>query len=534
MSANPNISSAKEAADLIASLAISNRDEVCPTIIEILSSLEAPALTTRTVLEIAEALRAPADDVILRYRFGYVDRALPLGEGEAKRFGDVIALIAAFEAVYQRIFETALAAPPGAAARKDLAESLQRGMDCLVAQMIEYYRARQNLSPALWNRLQQCIQVAVREKVDAVEVADPLNPRGTATPHATYGRALLLSIAQAGAMTHRSLEATLILTAVFAHLIESTMLDRRERAEAGRHGGIGAVEVQRTGRIRVVVAGGVTHLVNTTRIDTALDWSIQRLREGAGADQIGLGTVAHADLNALLPRLRRIWCGGGEIREAPRRALEEASVVAIGFREIYEFATQKSSVTVPKEFDVYQAGDGLPTHAQRLRTLPRDNPANPIESWQTMDYSASGMRARRSRAGAQVRRGQLLAIAFHGMQDNFGFALAEVRWLQQFAHDDGGGIAAGVRFVSSNAQVAMVRAFGLEREQYQTVAPAFVLDQPTPPQVVLAAGWFRPGRNLDLWYQERMSFIKLTELRVRGADHEIADYEVVERPYPWV
>jgi hypothetical protein len=489
--------------------------------VQILSDLEARALPLRTLLEIAEVFRPSADEMIVGYRSGYTDRALPLGENEARRFRHAMALLVAFEGLYRHAFEKALGAPPGDAMRKDLAVALERSMACVVGQMIEHYRARQTVGLASWKRLQQYMQAARQEKLDAVEVADSLHPRGTTTCLATYGRALLLSIAQAGAMTYRSLEATLALTALFAHFVESAMLDTKEGGgRTGPQEGMAGVGIQRTGRIRVVAIGGVTHLVNTTKIDGALNSCIQRLAEGGTPEAIGLAAVAQADLAGLLPRLRRIWCGAGEIREAARQPVHEQSAVAIGFQEIYQFA-RPGPMTMPKEFQVYTGGSvsEYGRTEQRLESVPN---ANPVENWQTLDHSVSGMRAQRAQAGAQLRRGQLLAVDFNGMREVFGFALAEVRWLQQFTESDAGGIAAGVRFLSANAQVALARGIGIVPGQYQTVGPVFVLDES---ELVLPSGWFAAGRTIDLWQKEQVSPVKLTTLRARGADYEIAGFE---------
>jgi cyclic-di-GMP-binding protein len=526
MTTKTGISSAKQASAVIAGLARTDRDEVGAAIVQILSELEASALAPRTLMEIAEVLRAPGADAIAGYRSGYTDRALPLGGAEARRFGHAIALLHAFETLYQRAFETALAVRPDDPARQDLAYPLQRCMACLVSQMIEHYRARQSVGPSLWKRLQERMQVANQEKLEAVVVPDPFNPRGALTPLATYGCALLLSIAQVGAMTHRNLEATLALTALFAYLVDSAMLDKNEDAGITHsQGGIAGVGIKRAGRIRIVVAGGVTHLVNTTKIDEALNWCVQRLAGGDPPEQIGLATVAKADLAGLLPRLRRIWCGAGEIRESERQPLEEQSAVVIGFREIFEFASPGPPV-IPREFDVYNSSPEV-SYGKSASLPGFDQQANPVESWQTLDLSASGMRAKRPKAGTRLRRGQLLAIGFKGMEKDFGFALAEVRWLQQFTDSEAGGVAAGVRFVSSHAEVALVRVFGLVPDEYQTIGPAFVLDQSTPHRLVLPPGWFTPGRKLDLWYKERVSPIELTDLQASGADHEIVGYKSV-------
>jgi hypothetical protein len=166
--------------------------------------------------------------------------------------------------------------------------------------------------------------------------------------------------------------------------------------------------------------------------------------------------------------------------------VHEQSAVAIGFQEIYQFA-RPGPMTMPKEFQAY-TGARVPTYGRSEHLLASDPNANPVENWQTLDHSVSGMRAQRPQAGAQLRRGQLLAVDFNGMRGVFGFALAEVRWLQQFTESDAGGIAAGVRFVSANAQVALARVIGLVPECYQTIGPAFVLDDS---ELVLPSGWLR-------------------------------------------
>ena len=527
MKAQFNISSAKEASQAIAGLARTNRDEVGPAIIQILSGLTGRALAPRALLDIAEVLRPAGEDAVAVCRSGYTDRALPLDEEAARQFGRAMTLLAAFETLYQRAFETALATPPRDPARKDLGAALQRSMACAVEQMIEHYRARQTVGFALWKRLQRSMQIAIREKLDEVGVPDPLHPRATATPLAIYGCALLLSIAQAGAMAHRNLEATLTLAAVFGHLVELAMIEQGEggAVHATPAGGMAGVSTERTGRIRMVAVGGVTHILNATKMDEALKQSIQHLAEGGSPDRIGLATVARADLADLLPRMRQIWCGRGEIREAERQPLQERSAVAIGFQDIYRFASPQP-LAIPKEFAVYDARRAA-VPEKTTQVLAFEQQGSSLEIWEALDHSPSGLRAQRAGPGTRLRRGQLLAVYFNGMQTGSGFALGEVRWLQQFTESDAGGIAAGIRFVSLDAQVALVRVFRLVPEHYQTIGPAFVLSQSNPQKMVLPSGWFVPGRKVDLWLKERLSTVRLTDLQARGADYEIVDYDLI-------
>lgn len=194
-------------------------------VLRVLAQLDSPEIAPLALFEIAEVVRPSVDYVVFEYRTGYADRALPFGDEESRRFGNAMGLIDHLEALYRRGFDAASETPPADPARAQRAHALQRCMACVVTQMIEHYRARQTVEAGLWRRLQRHMQAATAEKLGNAPVPDAFDPRGTLTPLAAYGRAPLLSIAQAGAMAQRNLEATLALTAMFAGLVDSTMLD---------------------------------------------------------------------------------------------------------------------------------------------------------------------------------------------------------------------------------------------------------------------------------------------------------------------
>lgn len=218
--------------------------------------------------------------------------------------------------------------------------------------------------------------------------------------------------------------------------------------------------IQRTGRIRAVGAGGVTHLVNTTKVDSALGAIIQKLGAGETTDQVGLEHVAKADLANLLPRLRRIWCGSGEIRETRRTALRESATVMVGFSAISTFFNAEA-LKPPEEFEIWEFHKGSQRQGKSEVVLQMDRQIPP-ERWKVRDHSAAGMRAKRHASGTRLRRHQLLAVEFEGMNKGTGFALGEFRWLQQHV-DAEGGISAGLRFLTTHATVALARIHGLQR-----------------------------------------------------------------------
>jgi len=517
------IRTAKQAAEVIQGAAKTNADEVRAAVLQILAQSDSPEIPAAVLFEIAEVVRPWVDFVVFEYRAAYADRALPFGEQESQRFGKAIRLLDYLEGRYRRVFDAACRAAPADPAWDLRAHALQRCMACLLSEMVEHYSGRQTVGAALWKRLQGHMRSATKEKLESAQVADSLEPGGTGAPRGAYGRALLLSIAQAGAMAQRNLEATLALTSMFADLVDSTMLDEDPaRATPASQAATGGVDIQRTGRIRVVVAGGVTHLVNTTRIDAALAAILQGLAAGQTPEQVGLGHVAKADLANLLPRLRRIWCGAGEIRGTQRVASREPVTVAVGFSGISGFFNPEA-LKPPPEFEVWDYRKGSAPGGKSDVRIEMDREIPP-ERWKVQDQSAAGMRAQRQVSGARLRRDQLLAVQFESMGRGPGFTLGELRWLQQHL-DAEGGISAGIRFLSAHATVALVRIHRLQRGQYQSIGPGFVISDSAHEHLVLPYGWYAPKREAELWHEEKIVPVRFTELRGRGADYEVVAYE---------
>lgn len=518
---------AKQAAEILAGVAKANGDEVRSAILKVLSRLESADMTPFALFDIAEQLRPRVDYVVFEYRAAYADRALPLGDEESRRFGNAIGLLDHLEALYRRVHDEISAAPATPATPAQRAHTIQRCVAAMVTQMIEHYRARQTVEAGLWHRLQRHMLTASAEKFDRTRVQDAFDPSGACTPAGAYGRALLLSIAQAGAMAQRNLEATLALTAQFAEQLDWSLLEDAPKPAAAASGGVG---IKRTGRIRIVSAGGVTHLVNTTKVDGVLGRILGEMAAGKTADQLGLGHVGNADLANLMPRLRRIWCGAGEIREIERLPLREVARVGLGFLGISKFANA-GALKPPKEFEIWDYRRGSQSDGKTDVVLEADRDLPP-EKWKVRDHSDAGMRAKRHGKGARLRRHQLLAVEFDGHAKGRGFTLGEFRWLQQHV-DAEGGISAGVRFLTKHATVALVRIHGLQHGQYQSVGPAFVIVERPNVSLVLPYGWYAAKRDADLWHDDQIVPVRLTELRTRGADYEIVGIEPREvRPGP--
>ena len=104
------------------------------------------------------------------------------------------------------------------------------------------------------------------------------------------------------------------------------------------------------------------------------------------------------------------------------------------------------------------------------------------------------------------------------------FLLAVARWSRLTG---GAELQAGIQIMPGNPQTVALRGTGLAaiNEKYR---PGFKLPAVPalkyPESVIVPAGWFRPGRVIDL-YEQASRQIRLTHQLDRGSDFERCTYD---------
>ena len=452
----------------------------------------------------------------------YADRPLPLAEPERAMLNSMQALFGKLSDLYWLCCSQFEREPDSDERRQYIAAALQRCVHALVSRMIEDYRARQVIAPGVWLELHRVLDKASAFGVERLTIPDELNPNGGSGITVTYGRAVLLASAQAGAMTPRNLDATLALTGILEPFIDCSW----QAAEASA-----SQDLQSTGRMRVLKAAGATHLLNNTRLAGALLACSQKLAAGEPVASLDVLAVSRAEVSGLLARLHRVWCGTSEIRAEPRARTDETAELASGVYAIYRLVSGKD-FAIPQDFYVYSAGDG-PGQGEVSRRDALAGTGDAAE-WRVLDRSGEGLRASRSAEGGRLTRACLMGIRTERAADagcmpgarQVDFSLGEVRWVQEDTYRRPV-ISAGIKLLPGKVLPAVMRGMGgRDGSRYQEVAPVFLLEQAAAPKLIVPKGWWQPERMVDIWRAGVITRVCMGEIVLRGADFEAGRFMV--------
>jgi hypothetical protein len=443
----------------------------------------------------------------------YADRPLPLAPGEREMLDRVHDVYAALQDQYRLCYESFEQEPATPQRQQDMAGTLQRAVHTVVSRMIESYRARQVQGPALWDVLNRALARAHAAGIGKHGVVDELNPNHVSSIDTTYGRAVLLAAAQAGAMTPRNLDATLAMTALLEPFIDCSW-----QPAAGNDG---SPSVTHTGRLRVLRAAGMTHLLNNARLAGALQAVSQKLAAGEPVASLDVLPIERRELAGLLARLHRVWCGAGEIRAGGREPTDERAAIVSGAQAIYRLLSG-TDFAMPRQFHVY-SGSELPPHAAvaAQAAVPEIAEAG---TWQVLDRSEDGVRVKRTVEGERLTRGGLMGIRSDTSKHLVEFSLGEIRWVQE---ERDAGLFAGVKLLPGRAFPVAARLLGgADGGQYQAVEPAFLLEQGASPKLVVPHRWWKLDRVIDILHDGLVKRVRMDELILRGGDYEITRFTI--------
>lgn len=501
--------------DWLASLKQQSIEQVVSALITKLEQLADEGLPAPQLAALLELLRAALPEHVVRLgKAYYADRPLPLAAPERAMLSAMQGLFGRLSDLYWMCTLQFEREPESIARNENLAGSLQRCVHALVSRMIEDFRARQVIEPGVWLELHRVVDKAHALALHALPVPDDLNVAGTSRISTTYGRAVLLASAQAGAMTPRTLDATLALTGVLESFIDCTWETGTAAAQTS--------SVQATGRLRVLKAAGMTHFLNNTRLAGALQSCSQKLAAGEEVASLDGLQISRTELAGLLARLHRVWCGSGEIRAAERKRTSESATVAAGFYAIYRLASGKD-FAIPRDFHVYATGS-RPGEAGAAK---RSDLANTGESapWQILDRSGEGLRATRAPAGGRLSRGSLMGIRIESTDKRVEFSLGEMRWVQEDASSPVPNISAGIKLLPGKVfHGVLCGRGGKDGGVYQEVIPVFVLEQIAAPKLVVPNGWWEVDRVVEIWRDGVVSLARMGELVFRTVDFDAGRY----------
>jgi cyclic-di-GMP-binding protein len=440
-------------------------------------------------LAVLEALREAVHFVQLEMSRRFAYRALPMAGPEAAAFALTDQLWREMRAGYQRCLGAA--ANGETVTRAQAALVAQRLLACCGLGMLNHYRACREVAPQEWSALHAAYAAAERLEVAEEPVKDFLcRAVNDSSPRIAYARTLLMGLANPNELGQRQLSC-------FDFLLERWAA-KLEIAREPFHEPHGMppllVDLASTcGAYRGQLGGGVAasaRFLGTRAVSKSLRSRVELLRKGESPAKLALGEdCVQPSCEQWLVYLYRQWCQARPARSAERQQAAHAAQACIDLAAIHGWL----------------AGD----------------PAVAPEAWRLQDESALGLRLARSAAGVGQRyaQGQLIGVRADPTQ---ACMLGQLRWLMIA---QAGELHAGVRLLPGMPSAAAVRATGLNAQD-ESYVRALALNEAqalgAPACLVLAPGWFKPRRVIDM---RGAGALRLTEVLERGLDFERVAYE---------
>jgi len=262
--------------------------------------------------------------------------------------------------------------------------------------------------------------------------------------------------------------------------------------------------------------GDSLRYLDLAEVGSSIKKRMRRLEDGVEPAALGLGEDCTPRAAAeVLKTLGRAWLEPPAVREFARSGGALPTLLASGFSAIHRALAENSRPT-PSNHPGYSYGE-----ADRLSTLRRafDAGANwesslpGLENWERFEESASGFRLRRKEPGASLAFRQLLALRPRGARQ---FVLCEVRSLTEGADRS---LSICAKPLPGFARTCTVQATD---RQTQSPTDALLLPpgQGLPSVLLLPAGWYQTGREIEIREAGRVTRVRLTALLERGFDYE--------------
>lgn len=469
-------------------------------------------------LKILELLRDPAAFAQSESSRKFTGRPLPLALPEQASLDANRALWEALQTGYLICLADLLEGNEELRAHAALVA--QRVLSTLRAELLDSYRASIDPPAGLWQKLHTLFSVAEDWGVHTQPVSDSLQTGHSASSvTATYAHALLLNRASPFELPGRQL----------------AQVDRWLQRWSGKVSVLAApAEEIKVAPLRVDLDADAPECgpeqtpakprwLDLKDLARSVKRRIAHLQKGESPASLGLGQdCVQPACENLLRQLYRQWAKGGAPRQHARREGTGGCLLVSGHDAIHHYVSgTKFEQPGGNAILSKSKSDEIATFG-RVASHHEDDYSRAhgfmIETWKVLDESATGYRLARESglSGARLATGQMVAIMPAGSRQ---YLLAVARWVRLTGS---GELQAGIQIMPGQPCGISLRGTGLAAvsEKYR---PGFrmpavpALDYPE--SVIVPAGWFRPGRVIEL-FEGSSRQVRLMEQLDRGSDFE--------------
>jgi hypothetical protein len=515
--ARPEFADASACAKWLQTLPLINVGPAHVRLLDQLDELNTFKLAPAERLKILELMREPVNFVQKELAKKFASRPAPLALQEREVLKNVQALGDALSTGYQHCVQ-AIVDRTGSLS---VALVGQRVLWCTGQKMVTYYEAYQDVGEAEWRTAHRVYALAEERGKTKEEVAHPDRKGKETTCMETYAQVLLLDLANPGKLTPRQRE----LVSQWLERWTKKVSIGRESADTGDAAPLKVDLAGAAGASHRPVEGDSARILDLSELRSDLRKRIALLRKGETPGELGLGedvTAALAD--SMLVMIYRRWCEDQLSRAHPRHGATGTAQTCVGMQAIHFYVTGRGFTTRggarPMSTKEHMEIATLGRLATRHEDDPATTPSHPLEVWHIKDESASGLRLERAdpRANSRLVLGQMLGIRLATAK---AFLLCTIKWLSVSAEFN---VRIGVQILPGVPQGIGVKPADALTDPYSQafLLPAFAPLQ-APETLVIAAGWFRPKREMEI--ADRPGRVRLLELVDRGADFERVSFE---------
>ncbi len=475
------------------------------SLLKLLQEIEDAPPRPAAYLHTLERLRKPILLALEDLADGYAGKPVPLDQTANAALARASELWAAALRGYRRLLAAALGGNHPEL-ETSLALICQRALAGAGELFITRFLARREIEDTLWHFVHETYLVAESRGLTSA-AAEP----HAETPLVAYAETLLLQLANPYALSPREFGWV---RRWIGRWSAKAQLVRR----APRQGGYAIDLAGHAGPVwmKSGANGESLRYLDLADVGSSIKKRLRRLEDGVEPAALGLGEDCTPRAAAeILRTLGRAWLESPAARDFTRVGGTLPTLLASGFSAVHRALGENSRPT-PANRPGYSYGE-----ADRVHTLQRafDTGANweshlpGLENWERFEESASGFRLRRKDLGVRLAFRQLLALRPRGARQ---FVLCEVRSLAEGADRS---LSICARPLPGFARTCTVQAVD-GKTQSPTEALLLPPGQGLPSVLLLPAGWYQNGREIEIREAGRVTRVRLTALLERGFDYE--------------
>ncbi|NHQ85787.1 hypothetical protein HA050_06595 [Iodobacter sp. HSC-16F04] len=467
-------------------------------------------------LKSLEILRSSVHDVQFALTHEYAAKPLPLSSSEQAQWQAASKLWEGMADAYARCWKDAQA--DDSPIVEFLPLLAERAVRCMGFVVRCHYMVGRKVSDAIWVKIFSFYQHAEQLAITDKKVKDSLLSVGDSTTvQAVFIHTLLLSAANSNQHTLRRLlwiDQMLELFATRSHIApKAPALPGKtplqiDLAEPG--------SPQRFGQPK---EGPDIREIDTLALAQVLSKRIKLLRQGELPEKLGLGNELglQATLD-ILSDLYRLWCEHGTER-APRELKPRTVPLILALPAQHLYVVDGNYTPPPEEsvkvgsrdlINIHLFGDLSPS---RQNNEPQALP--PIELWDVVNETAQGLRLSRvASQGERISLNQLMVV-----KSSARYLAGVVRWLEESE----GNLHLGLVLLPGLPKAAAIRPCEPARATPEYTNIVWLPAMPAlkaPQTLLLPNGWFRAGRQCELWNGERIIKVKFISILEYGSNFE--------------